>query len=395
MRYLLKSIALVYMLILSSDSFSQVGIVFDESGYKAVLERSKAEKKPVFYMVYATWCSHCNKMKEEVFTDPEVASFMNKNFICAWQDLEKGEGTMLKNKFGIKSFPYFLFLDGDGTVLYNIMGEFKSAGLLAEAKLALDPMQQLPYLEKQFMENPSNHDKCVALMTALRKGREREDLSPYALTYLRTVSDAELISANNWKVIANGVNNIESREFQYVLKHQKEFAAVSSPTRVKKKIINIVSEYLRPSTESLDTITYNKRRPVAKSINMPVSDSLVFTYDLLINERTKNWKAYKKIAAASTEAYVYSDLKSVKAIAQNYLMNVEDLPSLRLAIKWALHTSELKESYESYLLIAKLYKKTKDIKQSIVYATKAKDLGKQMGWQAKDAEELLLTLGVK
>lgn len=395
MMRLLQIFGLIYVLFLSSPLFAQDGIVLDESGYKAVLERSKKEHKPVFYMMYTTWCTHCAKMKSEVFKDTAVANLMNKNFICASQDIDKGEGQMFKSKFKVKSFPTFLFLDENGTELYLLNGEYKTADFIREAKAALNPKQQIPYLEQQFMNDPGNADKCIAIMTALKKGRERSELSPYAQKYLSTLSDAQLVTENNWKIIANGVTDIESREFQYVLKHQKEFAAVSSPTRVKKKIINLVSEYLKPYTENLDSITYLKKRPIAKAINLHTTDSLIFTYDLLLFERTKNWTAYKKTAVASTEQFVWTDLKALKEIAQNYLLHIDDAKSLKLATTWALHTHELKESYESYMLIAKLYQKQNDLKSAILYATKARDLGKQMGWQAKDAGEMLLSLGVK
>jgi len=98
----------------------------------------------------------------------------------------------------------------------------------------------------------------------------------------------------NWRIIANGVSDIQSRPFQYVLQHQKEFASVSSPVRVEKKIINIVTELLKPYADGLDTLNYKKNRPIAKTIQLHKTDSIIFTYDIQIAERTKNWSAYKK-----------------------------------------------------------------------------------------------------
>ena len=96
----LCSLALLASLLISSMQMSgQKKLDFDESGYQSVLARSKKEKKPIFYMMYATWCAHCNKMKSEVFTDTLVINFMNKNFICASQDVEKGEGDFFRKKF--------------------------------------------------------------------------------------------------------------------------------------------------------------------------------------------------------------------------------------------------------------------------------------------------------
>lgn len=172
-------------------------------------------------MMYATWCAHCNKMKSEVFTDTLVINFMNKNFICASQDVEKGEGDFFRKKFGIRFYPTFLFLNEDGKELYNTSGEFTAATFVVEAQNSLTKEKQLTYLEEQFLTDVSNSDKCLAYLMALNKGRDRNLLSPIAHQYLATQPNDKLVSANNWKIIANGVTNPQCREFQYVLNHQR------------------------------------------------------------------------------------------------------------------------------------------------------------------------------
>jgi thiol-disulfide isomerase/thioredoxin len=233
---------------------AQQKLDFDESGYQSILARAKKEQKPIFYMMYASWCSHCNKMKSEVFTDTLVINFMKKNFICASQDIEKGEGDFFRKKFGIRFYPTFLFLDEDGKELYHTSGEFTPTNLIAEAQNAMTKEKQFPYLEQQFLSDVSNSDKCLAYLMALNKGRDRNLLAPIAMKYLATQSENQLISANNWKIIANGVTDPQSREFQFVLQHQKEFEAVASQKRVQRKIENIVVELLTPALEYKDTV---------------------------------------------------------------------------------------------------------------------------------------------
>jgi thioredoxin-related protein len=62
---------------------AQDSIRFDETGLESVIQRSKVEKKPVFYMIYANWCVYCNNIKKNVLKDPEVISYMNSNYIFA------------------------------------------------------------------------------------------------------------------------------------------------------------------------------------------------------------------------------------------------------------------------------------------------------------------------
>ena len=395
MKRIMRNFGWCFLLLFSTFTIAQTEVHFDESGYQSVLNRSKKEHKPIFYMVYATWCSHCNKMKKEVFKDSVVANFMNKNFVCAWQDFEKGEGEIFKNKYTIKSFPTFLFLDEKGTVIYHFNGEFKVTDFIAEAKNALIPEKQLPYLKKQFYDDSGNAAKCLTYLVALKKGSERADLNPHAQKYLATQSDSQLVSEMNWRIIANGVSDIQSKPFQYVLQHQKEFGTVASPVRVEKKIVNIVSELLKPYADGLDTINYYKNRPIAKTIQLQKTDSLIFTFDVQIAERTKNWSAYKKTTIESAEKYVWNDAKTLKEIAQNYLLYVADPSSLEYAFRWAKRAKELKESGDGYLLLAKLYQKTNDKGTATILANKAKNWSSAMGFSTKDADELLLQLSAK
>lgn len=389
-----KMLFCVVFVFFSKIIFAQTIINFDESGYQSVLKRSKIEKKPIFYMVYATWCHHCNKMKAEVFSDTAVANFLNKNFICAWQDCEIGEGAMLQKKYNIKSFPTFLFLDENENYLYGLNGEYKMTVFLEELKNALNPAKQLPFLKQQFLNDPNNPIKCLSFLTTLKKGKPRTSLNEYAHQYLSTQTDEKLLTEINWKIISNGVTDIKSREFQFVLQHQNEFAAITSPKRVEKKLFNIVTELLQPLTENLDSIQYKKERITAKSINNIRIDSLVFRFDLIFYERTSDWKSYRNSTFDNVEKFVYKDTKTIKEIGQFFLKNVSEADDLKLAIKWNLNALELKESYDGLLLESKLYLKIKNKDKAIYFARKAKEMTKNMGWNSKEADDLFKELEI-
>lgn len=375
---------------------SQNQFVPDETPYKETLEKAKKGGKPLFVMLYADWCPHCNQMKKEVFSDPKVMDFLNKNYICAWKNIEKEEGIALKNKFNTKSLPTFLFLDPTNeTLLYALKGESKTPEFMAEAYNALNPKLQLPYLEKIFLADPSNSDKYFSYLNTLKKGKDRTDLSPATHTYLNTQSDAQLVTETNWRVIANGVTDINSREFQYVLKHQKEFAAVASQSRIDRKIESIVTELLRPLVDNLDTVNYYKQREVAKSIRLQKTDSLVFKFDLTLAERTENWKFYKKVTLEDTQKLVWNDASFLKEIGQTYLKRITDTESLKKSIPLVKRSLDLNDSFDGNLLIARLYNKISDKKSALKYAKNAKAIGTEMGWSTKDVDTLLTELNKK
>src|SRR6476619_8220068 len=114
-NFLMKtSVKFTYIIILlffvSIVQAQKTKINFIENDYKLALELSKTSKKPIFVMVYATWCPHCNKMKATVLKDPAVIDFFNANYINVMMDGESVTGKDFMKKFKITSFPTFLYL---------------------------------------------------------------------------------------------------------------------------------------------------------------------------------------------------------------------------------------------------------------------------------------------
>jgi len=82
-----------------------------------ILDRAKAEGKLVFVDVYTSWCTPCKMMDSDVFTDPALGKFMNKNFINVKINAEKGNGGNVASIFEVYAYPTLLFLDENGRVL--------------------------------------------------------------------------------------------------------------------------------------------------------------------------------------------------------------------------------------------------------------------------------------
>ncbi|BFM44841.1 hypothetical protein CFS9_34820 [Flavobacterium sp. CFS9] len=389
----MRFLYLLFLFIFIQTTSAQNQFVPDDVPYNTALNNAKAQGKPVFLMLYADWCPHCNLMKKEVFSDPAVIDFLKKNYVCVWKNIEKDEGTTLKNKFNTKSLPSFLFIDpANETLLYALKGELKKEFFMTEVNNALNPKLQLPYLEKEFLADPSNVNKFFNYLNTLKKGKDRTELSIPTHIYLNTQSDTQLVSEINWRAIANGVTDIKSREFQYVLNHQKEFAAVASQNRIDRKIENIITESLRPYVDNLDTTNYYKQREVAKSIRLQKVDSLVFKFDLTLAERTEKWQFYKKVTLENTQKLVWNDASFLKDIGQTYLKHISDTESLKKAIVWVKHAIELNDSYDGNLLLARLYQKIKDKKLALQYAKDAKEISKEMNWNSKEVDALLAEL---
>ena len=101
-----------------------------------VLDIAKEQNKLVFVDFYTDWCLLCQLMDEDVFTDPDMADFLNDNFINYKINAEKGGGPDLSAIFEVKAYPTLLFLDHKGRVILRKQGaayhtELKAMGMQA------------------------------------------------------------------------------------------------------------------------------------------------------------------------------------------------------------------------------------------------------------------------
>ena len=384
----------VMLFALSTTTFAQNQTLFLDSNYETALAQSKKESKPIALLFYAKWCSHCKKMKEETFIDVDVIKFFSTSYICLAVDAESAEGIALKNKlqskFLVKSYPTFAFIDSNENLLYCIAGEFKKDAFILEGTKALVPENQFNVVKDKFNADPSNAENCLRYIIVTRKAGF--DATSITQKYLKTKSEAQLFTELNWKILANGINNIDAKEVPFIVAKKEEFSKVVTLSRIEKKLIFMVSDNLKPLADLGDTLQYNKKRPIAASFQIRKVDSLLFRYDLTINEYSQNWKNYKKTAESSVDKFVWKDSNTLVDISNNYLAHLDDKKSLDLAVSWAKQALTLGESLDKYLLIVKLYAKEKDYTNAMLYANNAKTVATNFGWKTEELDKLLVDL---
>ncbi len=88
----------------------------------AIMEKAKKENKVVFIDFFTTWCAPCRLMDQSVFSDEDVATYMNQNCLSMKINAEKGEGVALKVQFNVNAYPTYIFIDGEGNEVVKKTG---------------------------------------------------------------------------------------------------------------------------------------------------------------------------------------------------------------------------------------------------------------------------------
>jgi thiol-disulfide isomerase/thioredoxin len=119
----MEKIAFIVFMVLLSMSFETKaqGIQFKTSSFDELLTLAKNENKLIFIDFYTEWCGPCKLMAKTIFTDPKVAEFYNKEFICCKLDAEN-EGKPQAKDYEVYSYPSSVFVNAAGEMVYKKVG---------------------------------------------------------------------------------------------------------------------------------------------------------------------------------------------------------------------------------------------------------------------------------
>lgn len=135
----LVAIALFYIQATPPAAPAAEGIEFFQGTWEEALAQAEKEHKMIFLDAYTAWCGPCKLLKRNVFSDPTVGEFFNENFINMAIDMEKGIGPKIASNYGVRAYPTLIFVNGDGSVVKQVVGYHNSDQLIELGKNALIP----------------------------------------------------------------------------------------------------------------------------------------------------------------------------------------------------------------------------------------------------------------
>ncbi len=228
---LLKYTLLLFLVISLQHLMAQDGIRFEQAAWTAVLSKAKAENKLVFIDVYTSWCGPCKIMVRDVFPQKAVGDKFNANFINFKIDAEKGEGIDVAKKYAVKAYPTYLFVNGDGTLVYRSVGSMPVEKFLSEASIAIgefsDP-KPFAVWEDEYERNLNNKE---FLWDYLQKRKKlRLNCGDVIDRYFTLSSKDEILRSPLMKTMAEYQNfNVDGPFYQFLLNNKEEVMQFLTP----------------------------------------------------------------------------------------------------------------------------------------------------------------------
>ena len=207
-------------------TFANDGIRFTEGSWKEVLSKAKAENKLIFIDVYTSWCGPCKMMAAETFPLKEVGDVFNAHFINYKIDAEKGEGIAIAKKFDVRAFPTYLFVNGDGELVYRVVGYMEANPFLEEAKIAIrekNDAKPLVQWEKEYQNG--KRDKAFLIGYLQKRALQKLPSAEIADELFPSLTKAELADKDLLRsfIYYDAAVQIvpEGKVFNYLIKNYK------------------------------------------------------------------------------------------------------------------------------------------------------------------------------
>lgn len=365
------------------------GITFIHDKFGDALASAKKDHKLIFMDAYTTWCGPCKMMSKSTFTDSEVMTLFNKQFVNLKMDMEKGEGPELQQRYGVVAYPTLLFLNGEGEVVHKALGFHDAAQFLALGQTALNGEQTLGKWMMRYERGERDPAFLKAYAEVLGEAFENQRFK-IAEAYLATQTDWK--TRGNLAFIYKFTEGVDSKLFSFLVKNQKDFEQVATKDAVSLKVQNIASEFLfdeknLPTLSAADSIirlVYPADKAVRTSLGYRLS------YYRMKGDRPN----YAESAVTFLKKYDDS-AEELNENAVTFYEQIDEKKLLKKAVKWAKKSVKLDNRFVNQIVVAQLYNKLGKNRSAKKEAQKAIGIAKKAGDGFDEATDLLAELAEK
>ena len=312
-------------------------------------------------------------MEKNVFPLPAVKEYYNANFINARFDMEKGEGREIAMKYGVRSYPTYLFLNGDGELILKNYGYMGEQDFLTIAKEANDPKLKNSSYKELFEKGEKNPDFLLNMMK--QYAQSDYELAKKVSERYFTVKKNEPLTRDDLGLLLYFTKSTTDPNYKVFVERKQELVQQLTESLYEQfdtniKISKILENSLDQKTGKInDKYFYEKAEPLVGKEN---AENALNRLKVNFYPTTKNFPEYEKAALKYYKNYEEVDSQELLKAAWIFSENVTDKNSLLKAQEWAEKVVMKSETAESTFILAKLYAKTGKTENALMYAKSRK-----------------------
>jgi thiol-disulfide isomerase/thioredoxin len=296
-------------------------IHFVQGNFKEVLEQASKANKLVFIDCYTSWCAPCKWMEKNVFIDEEVSSFYNSSFINYKIDMEKGEGPELAKKYGVRSYPTYLFLNAKGELIHLASSKMSALEFIKEGKSALDPKKSTGILSEKYAGGQLSNEELSNYVVALKKLRDPKTDEVFG-NLMSKVDVAWLKSLSGFKLMEHFVYEETSALFQVLDQNKAYFVSLAGQEAVNKVYQKVLYGKMNESSRSQNTNLFLKQLDSLKKLTNNPRDIAIVHCQFYLDGG--NAKEFVKLSNHYADNFLSKDPETIAFIARSAFFKVKE-----------------------------------------------------------------------
>lgn len=230
------------------------GIGFFHGNWEEALAKAEAENKKLFVDVYTDWCGPCKIMAANVFPKKPVGEYFNERFINIKLDAEDEEisGPELSDRYDVRAYPTYLFLNADGSEIGRAVGGMEAeqfislAGqILGEHSGNFDTLVERYEAGERSVEFVRQYLNGAQLQMSLMDDREQsyalsKTMKKVAEDYVKRRGKENLFNEEDFAIIANywGKSPRGDEMAEFVIDNYDAFVAVAPEVSVSQFVLD-------------------------------------------------------------------------------------------------------------------------------------------------------------
>ena len=389
----MKKLFFLVLITFSMTVFAQQSINFQNTSFKDILAKAKAEKKLVFLDAFASWCGPCKMMEKNIFTLPSVSEYYNANFINARFDMEKGEGQEIAMKYGVRSYPTFLFLNGDGEVVMKNYGYMGEKDFLTIAQETNQPKYRNSSNKELFEKGESNPEFLLNMMSLY--AQSDYELAKKASERYFKVKNNQPLTKDELGMLLYFIKSPSDPNYQIFVAKKQEITTLMSEDIYNQFDTNIKITKILENTLDQKTGTINDDEFFKNAIPLvgkTEAEIALNRMKVIIYPNSGKFAEYEKAALSYYQNAENFETEELLKAAWIFSEHITTPSSLKKAEEWAEKSVMKSETPENTYILAKIYSKTGKKDQAKSYAEISKSLANAQGKDAKLATQLLESL---
>ena len=342
---------------LSTISAQGIDFQSDTMSWAAILDKAKASNKLVFVDAYTSWCGPCKRMAKDIFPQKAVGDVYNAAFINVKMDMENGEGPAVAMRYGVKAYPTYMFINGNGELVHRGLGAMPLEKFIAVGKAASNPETQFFALKKKYEGGEKSADFLKNFTFACSDAQEDALADEVANAYLKTQKD--LSTDDNVAFVYRFAKKLDSDAFQYWLKNrgvfEKKFGKLQAEADLDGRLITAVGRpFFQGQQKGVDMV--KAREFALKNLPVDAAERILSLLTLQNFEMKGDVAGILTQASSHLEKFPSSNPNQLNDFAWFFYENTTSKESLEKALAWSLKSIELSEnSYPFHDTAAAIY----------------------------------------